>query len=87
MKSAENNNNRNKWLHAQVLSTSIKKVLKIKDSFPKLSLKKIKKIHKTINEPRKEKPCFNIKTKELSRKQVISLCYPLTNILLILIEY
>jgi len=54
-----------------VTSTSIKEVLKIKDSFSELSLKKIKKIHKTINEPRKEKPCFTIKTKEPSRRQVI----------------
>jgi len=68
IKSAENNNNRNKWSYAQVSSASIKEVLKIKDSFPELSLKKIEEIHKTINKLRKEKSHFNMTTKKLSKK-------------------
>ena len=49
-------------------STSIKKVLKIKNSFPELFLKKIEEIYKTINELRKEKSYFNMTTKKLSRR-------------------
>ena len=54
-----------------MLSASIKEVLKIKDFSSELSLKKIKEIHKIIKKPRKKKPCFNITTKKLSKKQVI----------------
>ena len=52
-------------------STNVKEILKIKESFPELSSKKIEEIHKSIDEPRKEKPRINMTTKGPSRRQVI----------------
>lgn len=57
--------------YAQASKTNIKNIIKIKDNFPKLSTKKIKEIHKVFNKFKKNKPRFNIMTKELSRKQII----------------
>jgi len=54
-----------------VSSTNIKEILKIKESFLKLSFKKIEEIHKIINEQKKEKLYINITTKGPSRRQVI----------------
>ena len=70
-KPIEKNNSRNKKSWTQALSANIKKVLKIKNLFPELSLKKIEKIYKTINKSKKKKPYLNITTKGLSRRQVI----------------
>ena len=47
------------------------KILKIKEMFTKLQVRKIGNIHKIINGSRKPKPKVNITTKKLSRKQVI----------------
>jgi len=47
--------------------------VKIKENFPNLSAKKIVKVHKVLNKPKKEKPKLNMTTKGLSRKQVIIL--------------
>ena len=54
-----------------MLLSNIKEILKIKENFPSLSTKKIKEIHKTINEPRKDKLKVNMTTKEPSRRQVL----------------
>ena len=51
----------------QALSLNIKEILKIKKSFSNISSKKIKKIHKTINNPGKPKLRINMTTKELSK--------------------
>ena len=51
--------------------TSISKVIKIKDTFPALSTKKIDQIHNIVNSSPKTKPCIQMITKELSRKQII----------------
>jgi len=47
---AEISNTKNKQLYVQASSFNIKKILKIKENFPNLFSKKIKEIHKTINE-------------------------------------
>jgi len=57
--------------YAQASRTNIKDIIKIKDNFPKLSTKKIEEVHKVFNKFKKNKPRFNIITKELSRKQII----------------
>jgi len=53
------------------LTPNIKDILKIKENFPNLSLKKIEEIHKTINKSRKTKPHINITTKGPSCRQII----------------
>jgi len=63
--STKSSNNKNIWLYIQVSSSNIK------ENFPNLSLEKIKKVHKTINEPRKIKPRINMTIKEPLRRQVI----------------
>ena len=40
----------------QASLSNIKNILKIKENFPNLSLKKIKNIHRIINKLRKKKP-------------------------------
>ena len=45
--------------------------MKLKENFPNLLAKKIKNIHKTINDSRKFKPKINITTKGPLRKQII----------------
>jgi len=51
----------------QASSLNIMEILKIKKSFPNISLKKIEEIHKTINNPGNLKLRINMTTKELSR--------------------
>ena len=68
-----------KWalnkLYAQVfkLTTTIREVLKIKEIFSNLQVKKIKNIQKIINNHGKLKPKINMTTKSPLRKQVIIL--------------
>jgi len=50
---------------------SIKEILKIKKNFSQVLFKKIKDIHKTINNLAKPKPYINMMTKSLSQKQII----------------
>ena len=55
--------------YIQVLVSNINKIMKIKNFFPKLFLKKIEKIHKIVNEKNeKSKPIINIITKEPSKR-------------------
>jgi len=58
-------------LYTQVLAPSVGKILKLKENFPSLSAKKIKNIHRTINNSRKSKPKINMITKDPLRKQII----------------
>ena len=58
-------------MYAQESISKVGKILKIKENFPNLSTKKIKNIHKMINDSGKSKLRINITTKGLSRKQVI----------------
>jgi len=53
------------------LSANIQDILKLKENFPKLSDKKIKKIHKMVNNLNISKSKLNIMTKGLSCKQII----------------
>ena len=53
--------------------SNTKEVLKIKNTFPSLQVKKIKNIQKIINSGSKSKLCINMTTKGPSRKQVIVL--------------
>ena len=55
------------------LTTTIREVLKIKEIFPNLQVKKIKNIQKIINNHGKLKPKINMTTKSPLRKQVIIL--------------
>jgi len=59
--------------YAQVLTSlyNIREVLKIKETFPNLQIKKIKNIQKIINSEGKPKPRIHMMTKGLLRKQVI----------------
>ena len=52
-------------------STNIKKILKIKETFPNFQAKKIENIQKFINNDSKPRPKLNMTMKGLSRKQVI----------------
>jgi len=64
--------NSNNQLYIQVFKDNIKEIVKIKDTFPKLSSDKVTEIYKIINNPnQKDKPKFNIMTKDLSKKQII----------------
>ena len=62
-----------KTLYAQALALSISEILKLKENFPSLSTKKIKNIHRAINDSGKSKPKINMTTKDPSRKQIIVL--------------
>ena len=64
-------NNKNRQSYVQALFPNIKEILKIKESFPNISLKKIEEIHKTINIPSKPKSRIKITTKRPSRWQII----------------
>lgn len=70
---AKNTNTWNRWLYTQAFSFNIREIIKIKENFAELLCKKIKEIHKVINEPRKEKPRINIISKRLFRRQVLIL--------------
>ena len=63
----------NRKLYAQALAsfTNIKKILKIKETFPNLHAKKIENIQKVINNNGKLKPKLNMTMKDSLRKQVI----------------
>jgi len=54
--------------YAQASLGSIKEILKIKKNFSQVLFKKIKDIHKTINNLAKPKPYINMMTKSLSQK-------------------
>ena len=58
-------------LYTQVLVPMTSKILKIKEMFSKLQVRKINNIHKIINGVGKLKPKVNMTTKKPSRKQVI----------------
>ena len=60
----------------QASSVNIRNIIKIKEFFLNLSLKKIKDIHKVINDIRKKKPKFKMTTKGLSRRQVLVFISP-----------
>jgi len=49
------NANKDRCSCIQASSSNIKDILKIKENFPNLSLKKIKNIHRIINKLRKKK--------------------------------
>lgn len=57
----------------QALFPNVKDILKIKDKFPNLFSKKIKEIHKTINELGKSKPHINMIIQGPLCKQIIIL--------------
>ena len=58
--------------YIQALSNNINDIIKIKESFPKLSTNKVSKIHKVINKTeQKRKYKLNMITKGPSRKQII----------------
>lgn len=60
------------WPYIQVFKNNIKKIVKIKDAFSKLSFEKIKGTHKIMNNiNQKCKSKFNIITKSSSRKEII----------------
>jgi len=52
-------------------ATTMREVLKIKETFSNLQTKKNKKIQKIINDKDKPKLKFNMMIKSLSRKQII----------------
>ena len=60
------------WLYIQVFKNNIKKIVKIKDAFSKLSSEKVIGTHKIMNNiNQKGKSKFNIITKGSSRKKII----------------
>jgi len=59
--------------YAQASAPNVGKILKLKEIFSNLLAKKIKNIHKTINNSGNIKPKINIITKEPLRKQIIIL--------------
>jgi len=62
----------NKTSYIQVLQNNIKDIIKIKDTFPKLSADKICKVQRVINNlSYKNKPRLNITIKDPLKKQVI----------------
>jgi len=61
----------NKLLYARALTPKVSDMIKIKENYPSLPTKKIKNIHKIINNLDKLKSRINMTTKGLSRKQII----------------
>jgi len=61
----------NSQLYVQVSKNYIKDIVKIKENFLNLSAKKIKEVHKILNNNKKNKPMINMITKDFLRKQVI----------------
>ena len=59
-------------LYIQATSSSISEILKIKENFPNMSLKKIEDIHKMINNSSKTKLRINMTIKRLSKQQIIN---------------
>ena len=64
IKSKENTNTKDRHLYAQVLTSKVNEILKLKEKISNLSNKKIKSIHNTINNSRKIKLRINLTTKE-----------------------
>ena len=58
-------------MYMQALTKNVKDILKLKENFPYLLLKKIKDIYKMINNTDKPKPHINITTKGLLCKHII----------------
>jgi len=71
LKGKKDSEKKNKSLYVQESTPKVSKILKIKEKFPNLSTKKIKNIHKMVNNSDKSKLRINMTTKGLSRKQVI----------------
>ena len=69
--SANKSNNKNNWLYLQALFSNVKEILKIKENFSNIPLKKIEEIYKTINNSSKPKPRINMTTRRSFRYQVI----------------
>ena len=63
----------NKLLYAWALTPKVSDIIKIKENYSSLPTKKIKNIHKIINNLDKLKSRINMTTKGLSRKQIIIL--------------
>ena len=63
----------NKLLYARALTLKVSDMIKIKENYSSLPTKKIKNIHKIINNLDKLKSRINMTTKGLSRKQIIIL--------------
>ena len=59
------------YAQASKQNTSIAVVIKIKETFPFVSMKEINEINNIIKGPIKTKPCIQITTKCPSRKQII----------------
>jgi len=55
----------------QTTEGSVKNILKLKENFPNLLMKKLEDIYKTINNKGKPKPHIHTTTKDLSQKQII----------------
>ena len=69
----EKYNNKDRQSYTQVSFPNVREILKIKENFPNISLKKVKEIHKTLNDPNKPKLRINMTTKGLSKQQIIVL--------------
>ena len=63
----------NKQSYAQAVNSKITDILKLKENNPNLPVKKIKNIHKIINNSNKPKPRIKITTKGSLQKQIIIL--------------
>jgi len=59
--------------YAQASKNNIKDIVKIKENFPNLLIKKIEEVYKVLNNIEKENPILNMITKGFSRKQIIIL--------------
>ena len=77
-KSKKTTNSNIRKLYAQATSSNISDILKLKDNFPNLLVKKIEEIQRIINNKDKVKPQLNITMKDLPRKQVIVLMSKVT---------
>jgi len=60
-----------KLSYAQVLTPKVSDILKIKENYPSLSVKRIKNIYKIINDSSKSKSRVNMTTKDPLRKLII----------------
>jgi len=59
------------YTQASKPSVNTSEVLKIKETFPSLNVKKIDQVNNIVNGQSKPKPCIKMTTKEPSRKQII----------------
>ena len=66
-----NKSEKPKKSYVQASALSIGEILKLKENFPSLSTKKIKKIHRTINNSEKSKSKIDMTTKSPLRKHII----------------